>query len=141
MLNRMLCRRFVGWITNFIHNRKDPDINMVRGYLTSTVGRSVAPDRMEAIRLRARANAGPAETRGFLSTSSDVLEQEGTSVAGSGEIRYKKHSRRPQPHKAKIRAQDTASPTPEGRDIRGANGSSRLRAAEKGVIPDIRCFF
>ena len=93
MLQRMLYRRFVGYITNFIHNRKDPDINMLRGYLTSTVGRSVAPDRMEAIRQRARANAGPAETRGFLSTSSDVLDQEGKSVAGSGEIRYKLPSR------------------------------------------------
>jgi hypothetical protein len=86
---KMLCPRFVGWITNFIHNRKDPDINMLRGYLTSTVGRSVNPVRMEAIRQRATRHAG----RGFLSNSSDVLDQPGKTIAGSGEIKYKLHSR------------------------------------------------
>jgi hypothetical protein len=85
----MLCHRFVGWITNFIHNRKDPDINMLRGYLTSTIGRSVNHDRMAAIRQRATRLAG----RGFLSNSSDVLDEPGKTIAGSGDIKYTLHSR------------------------------------------------
>jgi hypothetical protein len=89
----VLYYRFVGWITNFIHNRKDPDINMVRGYLTSTVGRSVKPARMEAIRQRAIMRTGKDPTRGFLSLSSDVLHIPGKTIAGSGEITYKLHSR------------------------------------------------
>jgi ribosomal protein L35 len=48
---------------------------------------------MEVIRERARNYQGSAPTTGFLSTSSDVLDQPGKTVAGSGEIRYKKHSR------------------------------------------------
>jgi hypothetical protein len=89
----MLYYRFVGWITNFIHNRKDPDINMIRGYLTSTVGRSVKPARMEAIRQRAIRRTGKDPTKGFLSLSSDVLHPEGKTIAGSGEINYKLYSR------------------------------------------------
>jgi hypothetical protein len=92
MLN-MLRHRFVGWITNFIHNRKDPDINMIRGYLTSTVGRSVDPARMATIRLRPGAHIGADPTTGFLSRSSDVLNQPGKSIAGSGDIEFKLHSR------------------------------------------------
>ena len=89
----MLRHRFVGWITNFIHNRKDPDINMIRGYLTSTVGRSVDPARMDAIRRRPGAHIGADPTTGFLSRSSDVLHQPGKSIAGSGDIKVKLHSR------------------------------------------------
>ena len=89
----MLCRRFVGWITNFIHNRKDPDINMVRGYLASTVGRCVRPTEAEAIRQRIITRTGKKPKKGFLSRSSDVLQPEGKSIAGSGEIKYKIHSR------------------------------------------------
>ena len=86
-------RRFVGWITNFIHNRKDPDINMVRGYLTSTVGRSVKPERLEVIRQRSIARKGKDPTSGFLSRSSDVLDVLGETRQGSGQIAYKLHSR------------------------------------------------
>ncbi len=85
--------RFVGWITNFIHNRKDPDINMVRGYLTSTMGRSVKPARMETIRQRAIERNGKAPTAGFLSMSSDVLDIAGETRRGAGRIAYKLHSR------------------------------------------------
>ena len=62
---------------------------MLRGYLTSTVARSVNHDRMDGIRLRATRES----TRGFLSNSSDVLDMPGKTVAGSGEIKYKLHSR------------------------------------------------
>ena len=85
--------RFVGWITNFIHNRKDPDVNMVRGYLTSTVGRSVKPERLEAIRQRAVARGSKAPTAGFLSLSSDVLDIAGQTRGGTGSIKYTLHSR------------------------------------------------
>jgi hypothetical protein len=78
--------RFVGWITNFIHNRKDPDVNMVRGYLTSTVGRSVKPERMEAIRQRAITRGSTAPAAGFLSVSSDVLDIAGQTRQGTGTI-------------------------------------------------------
>jgi hypothetical protein len=85
--------RFVGWITNFIHNRKDPDVNMVRGYLTSTVGRSVHPDRLDAICRRAEARGSKPPKTGFLTLSSDVLDLPGQSRAGSGELKYTLHSR------------------------------------------------
>jgi hypothetical protein len=85
--------RFVGWITNFIHNRKDPDVNMVRGYLTSTVGRSVHPDRLDAIAQRAEARGSKPPKSGFLTLSSDVLDLPGQSRAGSGELKYTLHSR------------------------------------------------
>ena len=86
--------RFVGWITNFIHNRKDPDVNMVRGYLTSTVGRSsVHPDRLDSISQRAEARGSKPPKTGFLTLSSDVLDLPGQSRAGSGELKYTLHSR------------------------------------------------
>jgi len=85
--------RFVGWITNFIHNRKDPDVNMVRGYLTSTVGRSVKPERMEAIRQRAITRGRTAPAAGFLSVSSDVLDIAGQTRQGTGTIKYTLYSR------------------------------------------------
>ena len=80
----MLRHRFVGWITNFIHNRKDPDINMIRGYLTSTVGRSVDPARMATIRRRPGAHIGADPTTGFLSRSSDVLHSRAKASRGVG---------------------------------------------------------
>jgi hypothetical protein len=85
--------RFVGWITNFIHNRKDPDVNMIRSYLTSTVGRSVHPDRIATIRERAVARGTKKPTKGFLSLSSDILNQEGKTTQGSGQIAFKLYSR------------------------------------------------
>jgi hypothetical protein len=86
-------RRSVGMITNFIHNRKDPDGNMVRGYLCSTVGRSVKPDLLEKIKARIAARPGKQPKTGFLTPSSDVLYQAGETRAGSGSISYKLHSR------------------------------------------------
>jgi hypothetical protein len=85
--------RFVGWITNFIHNRKDPDVNMVRGYLTSTVGRSIHPDRLDSIQRKAAARGSKLPKTGFLTLSSDVLDVAGKSRAGSGELKYTLHSR------------------------------------------------
>ena len=83
----------MGWITGFIHNRKDPDMNMVRGYLCSTVGRSVKPDRLERIKARIQERGCKEPKNGFLTLSSDVLYGEGTTRAGSGSISYKLHSR------------------------------------------------
>ena len=80
-------------MTNFIHNRKDPDITMVRGYLCSTAGRSIKPDRLEKIRARIASRPGKHTPTGFLTLSSDVLEEEGKTRAGSGEIAYTLHSR------------------------------------------------
>jgi hypothetical protein len=68
---------------------------MVRGYLTSTVGRSVKPDRMELIRQRDidRDRSGKAPTAGFLSLSSDILDIAGQTRGGTGSIKYTLHSR------------------------------------------------
>ena len=66
---------------------------MVRGYLTSTVGRSVKPERMEIIRQRSIERNSKAPKVGFLSRSSDVLDVEGETRQGSGRITYKLHSR------------------------------------------------
>jgi hypothetical protein len=66
---------------------------MVRGYLTSTVGRSINPARLEIIRRRAEARAGNPPKTGFLSRSSDILDLEGQTRSGSGEIKYTLHSR------------------------------------------------
>jgi hypothetical protein len=96
----------VGWITNYIHNRKDPDDNMIRGYLCSTVGRSVEPDRLEQIKARIAERPGKQPKTGFLKLSSDVLDKEGNTRAGSGAIAYKLHShnhRRPFFAKRKMR--------------------------------------
>jgi hypothetical protein len=82
--------RFVGWITNFIHNRQEPDVNMVRGYLFA---RSIAPERLESIRLNAEARGSRPPKTGFLTLSSDILDLPGKSRAGSGELKYKLHSR------------------------------------------------
>jgi hypothetical protein len=79
---------------------------MVRGYLTSTVGRSVNPERMDAIRQRAIARNGKDPTSGFLSLSSDVLHVAGRTTGGSGEIKYTLHSRnhrKPKYNKRKFR--------------------------------------
>jgi hypothetical protein len=88
-----LVRRFVGWVTNFIHNRKDPDVNMLRGYLTSTVGRSIPPVRLEIIRARVQARSNTQPKTGFIKRSSDALDVVGKTQGGSGEIKYKLYSR------------------------------------------------
>jgi hypothetical protein len=66
---------------------------MVRGYLTSTIGRSVKPDRLNSIRLRIEDRGSRTLNSGFLSLSSDVLDVPGWTRGGSGEIKYKLHSR------------------------------------------------
>ena len=79
---------------------------MVRGYLCSTVGRSIKPDRLAKIRNRIASRPGKHTATGFLTLSSDVLTQEGQTRAGSGEIAYKLHSRnhrKPYFHKRKMR--------------------------------------
>ena len=68
-------------------------MNMVRGYLTSTVGRSINPARLEAIRRRAEDRGGKLPKTGFLSQSSDILDIAGKTIPGSGEIKYTLHSR------------------------------------------------
>ena len=133
----MLYYRFVGWITNFIHNRKDPDINMVRGYLASTVGRCVRPTEAEAIRQRIISRTGKEPKKGFLSRSSDVLQPEGKSIAGSGEIKYKLHSRNHTKPKythqklRRLREKVEAFVTQSEEDF----------VPPRGVIPDRRYFF
>ena len=75
---------------------------MVRGYLCSTVGRSVKPARLEQIKVRIAVRPGKQPTNGFLTLSSDVLYEEGKTRAGSGSISYKLHTRnRRRPYFAK----------------------------------------
>ena len=68
-------------------------MNMVRGYLTSTVARGINPDRLESIRRKADDRGSKPPKTGFLTLSSDVLDLEGQSRAGSGELKYTLHSR------------------------------------------------
>ena len=42
--DQILCR-MVGWITNFIHNRKDSVENMIRGYGRMILMRGLRPHR------------------------------------------------------------------------------------------------
>ena len=88
---RLFCFRFVGWITNFIHNRDLANENMIRGYMASTISRSIQPERLQRSLDRDTA-AGSKRQRGFLMTADSLLENR-LSMPGSGAFDYKLHSR------------------------------------------------
>ena len=88
-------RRFVGWLTNFIHNRSSVHINMLRGWSASTFSHAVSPHVKEAVAAGKRARGGPAPAaRGFLLSAVDqVNKRRKVTVKGSGNIGYTAHNK------------------------------------------------
>jgi hypothetical protein len=89
-----LARRFVGWLTNFIHNRNAVHINMLRGWSTSTFSNAVSRDLVKAIGERLKGRGAKPAVRGFLL---DAAVQSGKrrrlTMKGSGDIAYTSNTR------------------------------------------------
>ena len=91
-----------------IHNRKEPDVNILRSYLTSTVGRCIKPERLEQIRTRNHERGAKPPTTGFLSLSSDALDIAGKTRGDGGEKSSTKstHAAIPSPNTGRGRNSD-----------------------------------
>ena len=52
--NVSVCDRFVGWLKNFIHNRSTANENMLRGYLSASIARTMPYEVTRLIQKRMR---------------------------------------------------------------------------------------
>ena len=86
--------RFVGWISNFIHNRNAVNVNMLRGWSTSTFSHAVSTDVVRAVGTRLSDRGLQMPKRGFLLDSSARMDKRRkVTVKGGGEIALIPHSR------------------------------------------------
>ena len=76
----------MGYITNFIHNRKDPAPNLIKGYSRTTTVRGSSP-AMRA-QLRTASEAGDLKVAGqlYLQSATEILEN--YKSAGSGVMTF-----------------------------------------------------
>ena len=86
------CHRFVGWITNFIHNRDLALENMVRGYMVFTIPRKMDPVIKTLMVQRCQEQGLPLPNRSVLMTAEDNWKA-GILVSGSQKLVIKAHSR------------------------------------------------
>jgi hypothetical protein len=85
---------FVGWLTNFIHNRNAVHVNMLRGWSTSTFSNAVSRDVVRAIADRLRGRGEKPAVRGFLLDAEERFDKRRRlTVKGSGDIAYKSNTR------------------------------------------------
>lgn len=78
--------RFVGMITNFIHNRKDPAPNLVKGYCRSTLVRGATTDRRQSVRDAWLAADINMSGHHFLSTPAEKMSK--YAAPGMSKVKY-----------------------------------------------------
>jgi hypothetical protein len=92
-------RRFVGWLTNFCHQRSTVNVNILRGWSASSFSNAVSTELVDAVDQRLKDRGRKKPTRGFLLDATTVVEKrQKLTVKGDGEISYTKigrHSSRP----------------------------------------------
>ena len=90
----LLFLSFVGWLTNFIHNRNAVHINMLRGWSTSTFSNAVSRDVVHAIADRLQGRGEKPAVRGFLLDAVQRFDKRRKlTVKGGGDIAYKSNTR------------------------------------------------
>jgi hypothetical protein len=80
--------RFVGYITNFIHNRKDPAPNLIKGYSRTTLVRGASPAVRAEVQQQWESGALKMAGQIYLESAEDIVKK--YSSAGSGVIRFSK---------------------------------------------------
>jgi hypothetical protein len=89
-----LTERFVGWLTNFIHDRHAVHINMLRGWSASSFSHAVSFDIKEAISAKQEARGTKPAKRGFLLSAVDkVNKRRKVTMKGKGDIGYTAHNK------------------------------------------------
>jgi hypothetical protein len=81
-----MSERFVGWITNFIHNRNHIELGMLLGYSCSRVQGSMPPAKMDSMRARHLERFGVQGAHAPLMLTVDKHLVQKKSTAGSGQL-------------------------------------------------------